>query len=150
MKIKIKREGGFIGITSKANLEYDDLTKAEQSALDALAEQSIQSDGTSQNEKDDSAQTKDVSKSSETSNPQLNNRDMAQSQIQARALESDKPKLNGKANKEMPHSVQGNMMRDAFSYSISMKKNGKTVSMTFDDMNAPPEIVEIFHKYVQY
>lgn len=150
MKIKIKREGGFIGITSKANLEYDDLTKAEQSALDALAEQSIQSDGTSQNEKDDSAQTKDASKSSETSNPQLNNKDIAQSQTQARALESDKPRSNGKANIEMPHNVQGNMMRDAFSYSISMKKNGKTVSMTFDDMNAPPEIVEIFHKYVQY
>ena len=150
MKIKIKREGGFIGMTSKANLEYDDLTKAEQSALDALAEQSTQADNNSKDDKIVSAQMEDVSKSSETSNKKLNKSENAQSQSQSRALEADEPKSNGKADKDMPHNVPGNMMRDAFSYSISMKKNGKTVSMTFDDMNAPPEIVEIFHKYVQY
>ncbi len=132
MKIKIKREGGFIGITSKADLDYDDLTKDEQNALNALAEQSLK--------KED--KTEDV-----------------KSEPKTRGLESDESstdtpeiKDNGLelAEQNMPNKTQSGSMRDGFSYSVSMKKNGKMVSVKFDDMTAPPEIVKIFQKYVQY
>ena len=49
-----------------------------------------------------------------------------------------------------PRNAPNNQMRDGFNYSVSMRKDGKTVSMKFDDQTAPPEIVEIFQKYVQY
>lgn len=132
MKIKIKREGGFIGITSKADLDYNDLTKDEQNALNALAEQSLK--------KED--KTEDVKPEPKT-----------------RGLESDESPTDTPKSKDnvlelveqnMPHNTQSGSMRDGFSYSVSMKKNGKTVSLKFDDMTAPPEIVEIFQKYVQY
>jgi aspartate carbamoyltransferase catalytic subunit len=40
--------------------------------------------------------------------------------------------------------------RDAFSYSVSMKKDGKKVQVEFDDTNAPPELVSLFQKYIKY
>lgn len=124
MKIKIKREGGFIGITSKADLEYDNLTPDEQKTFNSLAIQSVQADD-----------------KSKTNSP-----------IKADAAVSDDAKSRGLelAAPQMPRNAPNTQMRDAFSYSVSMKKDGKTVSMKFDDMNAPPEIVEIFQKYVQY
>jgi hypothetical protein len=39
-------------------------------------------------------------------------------------------------------------LRDVFSYSIAMKKDGKNVSLKFDDITAPPKIVAIFQKYI--
>ena len=38
--------------------------------------------------------------------------------------------------------------RDMFSYSLSMKKDGKKLDMAFDDTNAPPELVALFQKYI--
>ena len=129
MKIKIKREGGFIGITSKADIEFDQLTTEEQNAINSLTEKSVQ-----------------VEKKTTEKN--------GLSKLKGRGLGTpesptdDNDSVN--SNNNMPHNGKTNMMRDAFSYSISMKKDGKTVSMKFDDMTAPPEIVEIFQKYVQY
>jgi hypothetical protein len=39
-------------------------------------------------------------------------------------------------------------LRDAFTYSLSMKKDGKNVSLKFDDTTAPAKIVAIFQKYI--
>jgi hypothetical protein len=39
-------------------------------------------------------------------------------------------------------------LRDAFTYSLAMKKDGKNVSLKFDDTTAPPKIVAIFQKYI--
>lgn len=153
MKIKIKREGGFIGMTSKADLDYDDLTKDEQNALNALAEQSLK--------KDDKAKDKmeALTMSSKTIETKSNESEDVKSEPKTRSLASDESptdtpiyKDNGLelAEQNMPHNTQSGMMRDGFSYSVSMKKNGKTVSLKFDDMTAPPEIVEMFQKYVQY
>lgn len=129
MKIKIKREGGFIGITSKADIEFDQLTTEEQNAINSLTEKTVQ-----------------VEKKTTEKN--------GLSKLKARGLGTPespaKDNNSEEENKNMPHNGKTNMMRDAFSYSISMKKDGKTVSMKFDDMTAPPEIVEIFQKYVQY
>jgi hypothetical protein len=124
MKIKIKREGGFIGITSKADLEYDNLTPDEQKTFNALATQSLQVDN---KPKDNNAPKIETS---------------APDDAKSRGLELAAP--------QMTRSAPNTQMRDAFSYSVSMKKDGKTVSMKFDDMTAPPEIVEIFQKYVQF
>ncbi len=148
MKIKIKREGGFIGITSKANLDYDELTEAEQTALNNLAEQSLQGDDKANGERDNNAA------SSETKEVKSKESDYVKSDSKTRNLESDESNnlQNGLEVAENPyhHNTQNGMMRDAFSYSISMKKDGKTVSLKFDDMTAPPELVKIFQKYVQY
>ncbi len=149
MKIKIKREGGLIGITSKANLDFDDLTVAEQNAFNALAEQSLQTEKKTKEDIEPKAQPSSAidSKPNETEN--------LKSETKTKGLESiEEPKSKDigleLAGKEIPHNTPSGMMRDAFSYSISMKKDGKTVSLKFDDMTAPPEIVEIFQKYVQY
>ena len=140
MKIKIKREGGFIGITSKANIEYDELTPAEQNALNTLAEQSL----IAKNKPNGS------SKEVVSTVPEAKTRDLnGGAEIQKRDIESIGNGLE-LAGDCLPHNGANKMMRDAFSYSISMKKDGKTVSLQYDDMTAPPEIVEIFQKYVQY
>ena len=39
--------------------------------------------------------------------------------------------------------------RDTFNYSLSMKKDGKKLDVAFDDTNAPPELVQLFQKYIK-
>lgn len=134
MKIKIKREGGFIGITSKANLEFDELTADEQKTFNTLAEQTLQ---TAKPKSENPAQT-------EAAQPVGTN---ARSFGISPTVHDQGLELAGDV---IPQNTQNNQMRDGFSYSVSMKKDGKTMSMKFDDMTAPPEIVEIFQKYVQY
>jgi hypothetical protein len=41
MKINIKQEGGFMGLASKAKLDYKTLTEEEQKTLDAIAEHAV-------------------------------------------------------------------------------------------------------------
>ena len=123
MKIKIKREGGFMGITSKTDLEFDKLTADEQNAFTSLAQKTLHP-------------APDV--------PITTNQERG-------ALT---PPANGSglelAMPAQPRNAPNNQMRDGFNYSVSMRKDGKTVSMKFDDQTAPPEIVEIFQKYVEY
>jgi hypothetical protein len=90
MKIQLKREGGFVGITDKTDVEFEQLTPEEQNTLNKWAEPSAK-----------------IGEKSE--NPNL---------------------------------------RDAFSYSITFKRDGKKVSLNFDDTTAPPKIVAIFQKYI--
>jgi hypothetical protein len=136
MKIKIKREGGFIGITSKANLEFDELTPAEQNTFASLAQQSL-----------------DAVKPKEIVTPKIVELPMS-SAPDTHGFGLDVPIFNEQgmeqAGPQMPSRGFNPNMRDGFSYSVSMRKDGKTMSMKFDDMSAPPEIVEIFQKYVQY
>ncbi len=153
MKIKIKREGGFIGITSKANLDFDALTEAEQNAFNSLAEQSLQRDNKAKEDIEPKVETLSVGEK------KPKEAEIVKSESKSRGLETveplvkeSKPEEKGLelADDQMPHNMPNGMMRDGFSYSVSMKKDGKTVSLKFDDMTAPPEIVEIFQKYVQY
>ena len=155
MKIKIKREGGFIGITSKANLEYDDLTADEQKAFNALAENSMKADISKQvntTSDSDSAPNENSNKKAKSLSEQREPNDN-----KPRAIENDERNKDKKettqtqddleiAGPKMSNNKPNDMMRDAFCYSIWMKKDGKTVSMKFDDMTAPPEIVEIFQE----
>ena len=90
MKIQLKREGGFVGITDKADVEFEELTTEEQNMLNKLVEPS------------------------------------------AKAAEKSK----------------NTHARDIFNYSIILKKDGKNVSLKFDDTTAPPKIVAIFQKYI--
>jgi hypothetical protein len=153
MKIKIMREGGFIGITSKANLEFDKLTEAEQNAFNALANQTLQKDKT-----DDKLAEKSVGKEAAPTPiaSKLGTFQAIASPSKVRNLDTPPPPPqpvdNGLelAGMMPPQSPGNGMMCDGFQYSISMKKDGKTLSMKFDDGNAPAEIVEIFQKYVQY
>lgn len=142
MKIKIKREGGFIGITSKANLDFDELTPEEQQAFNALAEQSLQ---TAKPQAENLPPSKITQPVETTQAVETNSRGFGLAPV---------PPVNENglelAGDVIPRNTQPHQMRDAFSYSVSMRKDGKTVSVKFDDMNAPPEIVEIFQKYVQY
>jgi hypothetical protein len=90
MTIQLKREGGFVGTTDKADVEFEQLTIEEQNTLNKWADSSAQ-----------------VAEKSENTN-----------------------------------------LRDAFSYSIGLKKDGKNVSLKFNDITAPPKIVAIFQKYI--
>lgn len=153
MKIKIKREGGFIGITSKANLDFDALTEAEQNAFNTLADQSLKKEDIANREMAaHSLNSKPVEakpKEAEDLKPESKTRGLESDEAPTDAPKPDDSGLE-LAEQNMPHNIPNGMMRDGFSYSVSMKKDGKTVSLQFDDMTAPPEIVEIFQKYVQY
>jgi hypothetical protein len=113
MKIKLKREGGFIGITSKADIKYDDMTADEQKALDAIIEK-MKTPSVPPSEQEPMTESTGIAK--------------------LRSIKAEPP----------------SMMRDVFSYSISIRQNGKTLSCKFGDQNAPSELVELFQKYVQY
>ena len=39
--------------------------------------------------------------------------------------------------------------RDTFSYSLSMKRDGKKIDVVFDDTNAPSGLVELFQKHIE-
>ncbi len=106
MKINIKQEGGFIGMSSKAKFDYKDLTEEEQKTFDTIAEKATE-------------------KSTDKG-------------IDAPMDAAKAPLLRNSA------------ARDTFSYSISMKKDGKKVDVEFDDTNAPPELVVLFQKYIKY
>ena len=89
MKIKIKREGGFIGITSKADLDYDDLTIAEQNTLNALAEQSLKKEDKAK----EKLEAKDIKSTAIGTKPKET--ENAKSEPKTRGLESDEsPKIN--------------------------------------------------------
>ena len=103
MKINIKQEGGFIGMASKAKLDFDKLTEDEQKMLDSIAQKA-----------------------------------------------GEKPVVAPTESDAVPPSPRDmSPARDMFSYSLSMKKDGKKVDMAFDDTNAPPELVALFQKYIQ-
>ena len=132
-------------------MNFNDLTAEEQNAINALTEQPLPEDEKKVPDTLELKPIQEVLPVMETPPIQTHN---SPSKIGTRGfvLDDTPPKDSGLelAEQNMPHNVPNNMMRDGFSYSISMKKNGKNVSMTFDDMTAPPEIVEIFQKYVQY
>jgi hypothetical protein len=109
MKISIKQEGGFMGLASKAKLDYNTLTEEEQKALDAIAQRA-------------------VAQSAE----KPNDRDLAPPTDSAKA-----PLLKA----SVPADLQ--------SYSLSMKKDGKKVDVSFDDTNVPPELMAFFQKYIK-
>jgi hypothetical protein len=121
MKINIKQEGGFIGMASKAKLDYKNLTEEEQKTLNTIAEKAVA----------DMEQ-----KAAENANP----RDLAPASgiLEPPTIAVQSSKLLA----PMP------MPADTFSYSLSMKKDGKKVDVAFDDTNAPPELVAFFQKYI--
>ena len=111
MKINIKQEGGFIGMASKAKLDFDKLTDEEQKMLNEIADKA-----------DDAL--KAVEKAE-------------------RGLESPASAKNGPAAYGMTAA------RDTFSYSLSMKRDGKKIDVVFDDTNAPSGLVELFQKHIE-
>ncbi len=90
MTIQLKREGGFVGITDKTELDFEQLTAEEQNLLNGLMESSAQ--------------------------------------VREKNL--------------------NNNLRDVFMYSLSMKKDGKKVSLKFDDTTVSPKIAALFQKYI--
>ena len=136
-----------------------ELTPIEQKAFNALAENSMKADISKQvntTSDSDSAPNENSNKKAKSVSEQREPNDN-----KPRAIENDERNKDKKettqtqddleiAGPKMSNNKPTDMMRDAFCYSIWMKKDGKTVSMKFDDMTAPPEIVEIFQKYERY
>jgi hypothetical protein len=120
MKINIKQEGGFIGMASKAKLDFDKLTEDEQKMLDSIAQKAAG--------------------------------EMVEKE---KVVEKSEEKADGKSRDtssqadSVPPPPSMSPARDTFSYSLSMKKDGKKLDVAFDDTNAPPELVALFQKYIQ-
>ena len=125
MKINIKQEGGFIGMASKAKLDFDKLTDDEQKMLGSIVQKAA----------DDRVEAeKGAAKMDEKSEDKSDG----------------KPRdLSTEAESVPPSSRGMSPARDTFSYSLSMKKDGKKLDVAFDDTNAPPELVALFQKYIQ-
>jgi hypothetical protein len=111
MKINIKQEGGFMGLASKAKLDFKTLTEEEQKTLDSIAERAMEQLETT---------PRDI-------------------------LDAQAPMDAGKAP-----LLKASVPADMLCYSLSMKKDGKKVDLTFDDTNAPPELIAFFQKYMKF
>ena len=118
MKIKLKKEGGFMGLSSNADLEIDKLSDEERAIINDM----MTSPPNKKIEKDvpNKAGEKDTSN---------------------KAREKDTPNIESE-------NTRGMVMRDAFSYEIKMKKGSKYVSYKFDDKSIPEKVYEIFQKYI--
>ena len=119
MKINIKQEGGFIGMASKAKLDFDKLTDEEQKMLNEIADKAA---------------------------------------AEAKKVADDALKAAEKVERDLPPpaSVKSvspaygmSAARDTFSYSLSMKRDGKKIDVVFDDTNAPSGLVELFQKHIE-
>ena len=112
MKINIKQEGGFIGMASKAKLDFAKLTDEEQKMLNDIADKAAE----------------DAKKTAEKVERDLS------------------PSASAKSG---PATYGMTAARDTFSYSLSMKKDGKKIDVVFDDTNAPSGLVELFQKHIE-
>ena len=132
MKINIKQEGGFIGMASKAKLDFDKLTEDEQKLLGSMAQKAA----------DEKAEAeKAAAKIAEQAAAKVEEKSDEKSDAQPRDIPSEADFVP-----PPPHVMRP---ADTFSYSLSMRKDGKKLDMAFDDTNAPPELVALFQKYIQ-
>jgi hypothetical protein len=130
MKINIKQEGGFIGMASKAKLDFSKLTEDEQKMIDAIAQKEVEK-----------AVELEAAKA-ETEAAKLSETETAQEMPKTIETPADAPTVAPSIRDMSP-------ARDTFCYSLSMKKDGKKLDVAFDDTNAPPELVELFQKYIK-
>ena len=145
MKINIKQEGGFIGMASKAKLDFDKLTEDEQKMLDSIAQKAA--DNMVAAEK---AAEKMIEKSEEKPSEKVEAKVDEKSDEKPNEKLDEKPRDLPTEEAFVPPSPRGpSLARDTFNYSLSMKKDGRKLDVAFDDTNAPPELVALFQKYIQ-
>lgn len=142
MKINIKQEGGFIGMASKAKLDFNKLTEDEQKLLDSMAQKVA--DDMAEAEKAAAKAAEEVAlKAAAAASEKHEEKSDEKPAVQPRDIPSEADFLP-----PPPHVMSP--ARDVFNYSLSMKKDGKKLDMAFDDTNAPPELVALFQKYIQF
>jgi hypothetical protein len=136
MKINIKQEGGFIGMASKAKLDFSKLTEDEQKMIDAIAQKEV--------EKAVELAAAEAAKAEATKllETKLSETEAGQEMPKTIETPADAPTVAPSIRDMSP-------ARDTFCYSLSMKKDGKKLDVAFDDTNAPPELVELFQKYIK-
>ena len=127
MKIKLKKEGGFMGLSSNADLDIDKLSDEERAIINDI----MTSPPNKKIEKD----TTDIKGDKDIANKAGENESIN------KASEKNTPNM---ANE----NTRGMTMQDAFSYEIKMKKGSKYVSYKFDDKSIPEKVYEIFQKYI--
>jgi hypothetical protein len=115
MKVNIKQEGGFIGMASKAKLDFSKLTDEEQKVLNDIADKAV-----------------------------------AEKEAAAAPLPENAvvPPTDAVAPPPLSRGMNP-AARDTFNYCLSMKKDGKKLDVAFDDTNAPPELLQLFQKYIK-
>lgn len=149
MKINIKQEGGFIGMASKAKLDFDKLTEDEQKLLDSMAQKAA--DELVEAEKA-ALKTAEEAAAKAAEEVALKAATEAIGKIEEKSDEKSdgQPRdIPSEADFVPPSPRVISPARDTFSYSLSMKKDGRKLDMAFDDTNAPPELVALFQKYIQ-
>ncbi len=124
MKINIKREGGFMGMIAKASIDFSKMTDEERAKVESLI-----------NKATDPA-----------SNPEP--KPAAYSTADAAVLAGDSVPAPALSDREI--GAPNPYLRDGFSYSFSFRKDGKMVKYTYNDTTAPPQLLELFEKYVAY
>ncbi len=152
MKINIKQEGGFIGMASKAKLDFAKLTEDEQKMLDSMAQKAadeiIEAEKAAAKAAEEAvaraaeAAAKIEEKMTEALSKSEEKPSDEKTDVQPRDIPSE-------ADFVPPAPRGTSPARDTFSYSLSMRKDGKKLDMAFDDTNAPPELVALFQKYIQ-
>ena len=106
-------------MASKAKLDFDKLTDEEQKMLNEIVDKVAD---------DAKKAADDTPKAAEKAERDLGS--------------PDSPK-----NRPAAYGISA--ARDTFSYSLSMKKDGKKIDVVFDDTNAPSGLVELFQKHIE-
>ena len=152
MKINIKQEGGFIGMASKAKLDFDKLTDDEQKMLNEIVDKAAEE---AKKIADDALKAAEKVADDTLKAAEKVADDMLKT---AEKVADDTLKTAEKVERDLPPSVSAKSgpaaygmtaARDTFSYSLSMKRDGKKIDVVFDDTNAPSGLVELFQKHIE-
>ncbi len=149
MKINIKQEGGFVGMSSKAKLDFNKLTEDEQKLLDSMAQKAA--DKLVEAEKAAlKAAEEAATKVAEEIALKMATEAIGKNEEKSDETSDAQPRdIPSEADFVPPSPHRISPARDTFSYSLSMRKDGKKLDMAFDDTNVPPELVALFQKYIQ-
>lgn len=123
MKIKLKKEGGFMGMASNANIDLEQLPDNERNAISDLI-----------------ANANSTAKSHSEELPLDNQAGVAASVSESSMNQPEQEKSFG--------AVPPPSLNDSFAYEMKVKKGSRYVTLKFDDKNIPQEVYSIFQRYV--
>jgi hypothetical protein len=167
MKIKLSKEGGFMGMISNTDLEYDKLSEDEQHSFDRCVSALISEKAKTGKKKtakpveitpssDDHAENSshgsrglDLETKSDLEEISALENEEKSTDSEEKAIVS--PLLTAERGLEDAQvTKEENQMRDGFSYTLKVKKGLRWVTLQFDDKNIPDELFQLFQKHIQY
>lgn len=139
-KIKIQREGGFMGLVAQKDIDLELLSSEEQAAINNLFEKN-ETDTTQKGVVN--APNEQTTTSEKNATPDK----VSETNQGTRGLENAEKQADAPV-KSAPPMMQQRNMPDSIRYTVKKKVNGKMTVQIFDDSNIPPHLYDFFSKYL--